>query len=120
MADGNHDIGIEDIIAAMLSEKHALSAEDLKAFEVLLNNPDLDAAKRQAFLQTIWNTVVGIIDFTWKMAAMMSTKDSCGQQSKGNAEGKIEPRNMLYSQDNKLLETHRKAAENEKQAQDAI
>lgn len=110
MADDNHDIAIGDIIAAMLSEKHPLSAEDLKAFETLLDGPDVDDAARLEYLQVIWSIVVGIIDHRWKTTATTSDAGACGQKSqKGNSE-QIEADNMLQSKNGKLSKSYKQAS----------
>jgi len=68
------------VVAAILSEKHALSAEQLTAFEALLDAPEMDSEKRQELLQAIWNIVVCLIDYQWKYAGTAATdrEEACG------------------------------------------
>lgn len=110
----NHDIRVEDIVAAILSDKHALSAEDLKAFEKLLDDRNASKADTQEYLQIIWNIVVGIIDHKWdymrRSDLSSAPKNSCGQKRKDASPSGIEDQNMLNSEDQKLSQTYKKAA----------
>lgn len=114
MADDNHDIAIGDIVAAMLSEKHSLSAEDLSAFESLFDGPDVDDAALREYLQTIWKIVVAIIDHRWKTAASSPSVGACGQKSQNGNGGQIEADNMLQLKDEKLSKTYKRAADEER------
>jgi len=70
----------QDIVAAILSEQHSLSTEQLMAFEALLDAPDIDAGSAQELLQTIWNIVVCIIDYKWEQARAFGAdrQNDCG------------------------------------------
>lgn len=109
MADENHDVAIGDILAAMLSEQHALSAEDLQTFESLCDGPDVDDATRREYLQIIWNIVVGIIDHKWSVAANSSAR-ACGQKLKKDNGDEIGTNDMLQLEDRKLSKTYKHAA----------
>ncbi len=72
---------VESIVAAMLSDKYNLSAEELAAFEELLDAPDIDPTKRHELLQTLWNIAVCLIDYQWENAATSMPPNSCGSIS---------------------------------------
>lgn len=75
---------VEEIVAAILSKDHALSAEQLLAFEALLDDPESSDADKQALLQTIWNVVVCIIDHQWAQAQARgsASANACGPIAK--------------------------------------
>lgn len=71
---------VQEIVAAILGNEHSLSAEQLIAFESLLEDPETDRETKQALLQTIWDVVVCIIDHQWEYARMrgLSGANACG------------------------------------------
>ncbi|MCJ2187902.1 hypothetical protein [Novosphingobium beihaiensis] len=79
---GGSGLEVERIVAAILSDNHRLNAEELRSFEDVLNEPGMSADQRQEFLQTLWNVVVGIIDFRWECMRSPVAKIGCESNGK--------------------------------------
>jgi len=105
--------GVEDIVAAIISKQHTLSAEQLTAFETLLDAPDADPQEREELLQAIWNVVVCFIDFQWEKARKRdhSEEDACGSIDLiGTSTARLES-DLVESSEAKLEGRVRKAVE---------
>ena len=105
--------GVEALIAAILSNKHTLSAEDLAVFEELLYDPDCDPEQRAEFLQTIWTIVVSIIDHTWDNALFHPRKTAgktCGSFADSAGKSACGAGHLVSSGDEELLHKHNMAA----------
>jgi len=110
-APPNDDIlSIEKLIAAMLSDKHSLSAEELVAFEGLLDEPDMDADTQKELLQALWNIIVCIIDYQWEIASRSTSTDCCGSKPEDDNDSGIGASDMIEYQDHTLSQTHSQAA----------
>ncbi len=103
-------LSVESIVAAMLSDKYNLSAEELAAFDELLNAPDVDPVKRQELLQRLWNIVVCLIDYQWENAAFPVPENSCGSIAYGEAESPTETSDVVESSDQALTQNHNEVA----------
>lgn len=104
-------LSVESIVAAMLSDKYNLSAEELAAFEELLNAPDVDPIKRHELLQRLWNIAVCLIDYQWENAALAVPQNSCGSISYGKGENPSDTPDMVESTDHTLTHNHNEAAD---------
>lgn len=104
---------IEALVASILDKKHTLSAEDLSVFEGLIDDPELDPAQRQEFLETIWNIVVCIIDYQWDNAARAVDQEISPCESEINCTESLPLRgaNMVQSKDEELSRKHNEAAQ---------
>lgn len=103
-------LSVESIVAAMLSDKYNLSAEELSAFEELLDAPDIDPAKRYELLQTLWNIVVCLIDYQWDNAVCLASQNSCGSMPCGENGLISETGDVIKSTDHDLTHNHKEAA----------
>ncbi len=103
-------LSVESIVAAMLSDKHNLSAEELAAFEELLDAPDVDPATRRELLQTLWNIVVCLIDYQWDKTACLASQNSCGSIPCGINDLISETDDVIKSADHDLTHNHKEAA----------
>lgn len=97
---------IEALVTAILDKQHPLSAEDLSVFEGLIDDPELDPAQRQEFLQTIWNIVVCIIDYQWDKAP----HNLCGSIENDANKITAGSEDMVKCSDHDLTQNHNEAA----------
>lgn len=77
---------IDEVVAAILDKEHTLNAEQLLAFENLLDDPQASAEERQELLQAIWNVVVCFMDYKWEQAQRSAgaNTNACGSNTRTN------------------------------------
>lgn len=103
---------LQEIIATILSPDHVLSDEDIKQFDALFNESDLDDSQREEFLQNLWNIVVAFIDYRWKTHPVQMAMDDCGKKPKNQSQRPFQDQSMLSSKDQKLCENYQNMAKN--------
>lgn len=106
---------IDEIVAAILSKDHSLSAEQLMAFETLLDAPDVDHGEKQELLQTLWNLVVSIIDHQWKQANASGAGglNACGSIAQTRDQTTDHDGNLLQCSQAETQEGHSETAAHE-------
>lgn len=101
-ASEDETLSVEKIIAAILSDKHSLSAEELMVFENVLDAPDMDAESRQELLQAIWNIVVTLIDRECERHFRTARENQCGKVSENQIDNASDVPAMVSSKGMKL------------------
>lgn len=106
------EIDVGDIVAAALSHDTPLSADELAAFDQLLEeDTSLTEEQRREFLQALWSVIVSIIDFAWKDHPIQHALQECGKLTEIDSESAIEGNDMIQSRDKNLTKKYTKAAE---------
>lgn len=104
---------IKRLIAAIISDRYTLSAEDLRKFDVLLDDPDSDPEEREACLQEIGNIVMCIIDLQWDQALSKAGQKACGSLQKDDPQSPSAPHDMVQYDNNTASPEHQEAADQE-------
>jgi len=110
MAGDVYGLKIEDIVAAIMGDTDALTADEVQAMETLLDCPDLDSGQKQEFIRTLYNIVAGIIEIQWLAYAEKAETKGCGKPLKISPESRNDAPAVLSLKDKKTSRIFREAS----------
>lgn len=105
------NMDVYDIVAAALGHCEPLNEQDIEEFDQFLEGSELSAQEREEFLQSVWNIVVAIIDFSFGDHPIQHALNTVEKSTKIDSECDIQSSFMVQSKDRTLTEKYNKAAQ---------